>query len=49
VTGYVAWLATPALGTTLGGLLLMTGGLLLALVNRPAPSAATANTRSRGR
>ncbi|MEY2458458.1 MAG: hypothetical protein QOG30_288 [Acidimicrobiaceae bacterium] len=35
--------------TTLAGLLVMTGGLLLALVNRPTPTTATARTRSRGR
>jgi hypothetical protein len=33
--------------STMAGLLLMTGGILLALANRPMP--ATANTRSRGR
>jgi hypothetical protein len=35
--------------STVAGLLLMTGGLLLALANRPMPTTATANTRSRGR
>ncbi|MEY2423370.1 MAG: hypothetical protein QOI95_3437 [Acidimicrobiaceae bacterium] len=35
--------------STMAGLLLMTGGLLLALANRPMPTALTANTRSRGR
>ena len=35
--------------STMAGLLLMTGGLLLALVNRPMPASATARTRSRGR
>jgi hypothetical protein len=35
--------------STVAGLLLMTGGLLLALANRPMPTTATASTRSRGR
>jgi LPXTG-motif cell wall-anchored protein len=35
--------------STMAGLLLMTGGLLLALANKPLPTTATANTRSRGR
>ena len=35
--------------STMAGLLLMTGGLLLALANRPMPTTATATSRSRGR
>jgi LPXTG-motif cell wall-anchored protein len=35
--------------SAMAGLLLMTGGLLLALANRPMPTTATASTRSRGR
>jgi LPXTG-motif cell wall-anchored protein len=40
--------STPSL-STMAGLLLMVGGVLLALANKPAPMAATASTRSRGR
>jgi LPXTG-motif cell wall-anchored protein len=35
--------------STMAGLMLMVGGLLVALANKPAPTAATASTRSRGR
>ena len=35
--------------STVAGLLLMTGGVLLALANRPMPTTAAATTRSRGR
>ena len=35
--------------STTAGLLLMAGGVLLALANRPVPTAASATTRSRGR
>lgn len=35
--------------STVAGLLLMTGGVLLALANRPMPTTATASSRSRGR
>jgi LPXTG-motif cell wall-anchored protein len=35
--------------STTAGLLLMAGGLLLALANRPMPATASTSTRSRGR